>query len=254
MIYPKWAALVRGAVRPAIGALLVGAPAILLAGTSTSAATAAAAPAWRDTPVARLEALALIQTINGEILASTSATLTLERWCRDHGLAEPALVTAHQIANGTAMPTAALRRDLQIDAHEVLRYRRVRLSCGAHVLSIADNWYVPGRLTADMNHQLDSTLTPFGKVIRPLMPYRQTIGVRMLWSPLRADWARAQPGAATSVSGTRQLALPAALFEHRAIVYLPGRRPVAEVDEVYQRGLLAFAQPRLSPSDAAPAR
>ena len=35
----------------------------------------------------RLEGLALVQTLNGEILASRSATLTLEKWCHEHGLA-----------------------------------------------------------------------------------------------------------------------------------------------------------------------
>jgi hypothetical protein len=42
---------------------------------------------WPDTLVSRLEALALIETLNAEILASRSATLTLEKWCADHGLA-----------------------------------------------------------------------------------------------------------------------------------------------------------------------
>lgn len=49
---------------------------------------AEAPPAWPDTFVARLEALALIQTLNAEILASRSATLTLENWCRDQNLLE----------------------------------------------------------------------------------------------------------------------------------------------------------------------
>src|ERR1700736_847740 len=35
----------------------------------------------------RLEAVALVQTLNGEILASRSATLILEKWCNDHRLA-----------------------------------------------------------------------------------------------------------------------------------------------------------------------
>ena len=35
----------------------------------------------------RLEGLALVQTLNGEILTSRSATLTLEKWCNDHALA-----------------------------------------------------------------------------------------------------------------------------------------------------------------------
>ena len=46
------------------------------------------APPWPETFTARLEALAMIQTLNAEILGSRSATLTLENWCRSHRLAE----------------------------------------------------------------------------------------------------------------------------------------------------------------------
>ena len=56
-----------------------------------------ALPLWMDTPLARLEALALIQTLNVELLSSTSATLTLERWCRDHALADTPVIWAHRI-------------------------------------------------------------------------------------------------------------------------------------------------------------
>ena len=48
-----------------------------------------AAPGWLDTYESRLEILALTQTLNAEILASSSATLTLEDWCRDHKMADP---------------------------------------------------------------------------------------------------------------------------------------------------------------------
>ena len=125
-------------------------------------------PLWTDTPLARLEALALIQTLNGEILSSDQrATLTLEQWCRDHALADKPQVIAHPVAGASATPTAVQRRELQVSAHEIVRYRRVELTCGAHVLSIADNWYVPSRLTPEMNQLLDNnSLTPFGKVVR----------------------------------------------------------------------------------------
>jgi hypothetical protein len=50
-------------------------------------------PRWPDTHVARLQALALVETLNAEVLASRSATMTLETWCREHELAnEPTIV------------------------------------------------------------------------------------------------------------------------------------------------------------------
>jgi hypothetical protein len=218
---------------------------ILPAIVSTAAAGAASAPSWRDTPTARLEALALIQTLNAEILSSTSATLTLERWCREHQLAQPAIIVAHRTYNAVENPAAVPRQDLQVSAREIVQYRRVELSCGEHVLSIAQNWYVPSRLTAQMNRLLDNTQTPFGKVVRPLSPHRETIAVQLLWPPLPDGWELPQPQASPDVRPDGPLDMPAALFEHRAIVYTAAHQPIAEVDEIYQRDLLAFPEPHL---------
>ena len=56
----------------------------------TGIALAADPPAWPDTPEMRLAALALIETLNAEVLASRSATLTIEKWCADHRLGDRA--------------------------------------------------------------------------------------------------------------------------------------------------------------------
>jgi hypothetical protein len=208
-------------------------------------AGAAPAPAWIDSPVARLEALALIQTLNAEILSSTSATLTLEHWCRDHALADPAVIVAHRIDNAAEQPSAATRRDLQVSARQTVRYRRVQLMCGDHVLSFAENWYVPARLTAQMNRLLDTTQTPFGKAVQSLQPHREIISTQLLWLPLPKDWDLHVSPAGPETHPNGPLELPQALFETRAIVYTPTHRAVAEVNEVYQRDLLAFPEPQL---------
>lgn len=199
-------------------------------------------PAWPDTYVARLQALALIETLNGEVLASRSATLTLEAWCRDHELAQEPVIVA-EVARGAAKsPPPEQKQRLQLSAEEEVKYRRVRLKCGDRVLSEADNWYVPDRLTAAMNVLLETTRTPFGKVVAPLEPYRQTFAVKLLWSPLPDGWERSPMAAVPATGGA--LAIPDALFEHRALLYTREHKPFAEVDEVYQRQLLAFPAPR----------
>ena len=43
---------------------------------------------WHDTAATRLAALALVESLNAELLASQSATLTLEHWCAAHALAD----------------------------------------------------------------------------------------------------------------------------------------------------------------------
>jgi hypothetical protein len=106
------------------------------------------------------------------------------------------------------------------------------------VLSEADNWYVPSRLTPEMNRMLETTDTPFGRVVESLHPYRRTFEVKLLWAPLPDDWARES---ATRPDGAdRSLAIPAAVFEHRAVLYTRDHKPFSEVSEVYQRQILAF--------------
>lgn len=201
------------------------------------------AATWTDTPVARLEALALIESLNAEILSSSSATLTLERWCRDHALADPPQILAHQIEAPAAPPSAEVRSDLQLSPADTVRYRRVELTCGAHVLSVAENWYVPSRLTPDMNRLLDDTQTPFGKVVLPLKPHRETRAMQHLWSPLPEGWERLRNASAGTAA---PLNIPAALFEHRAVLYTEAHVAIAEVREVYQRDLLDFPEPRIA--------
>lgn len=211
--------------------------ALLLA---TSCAGAAEPPAWPDNYVARLQVQALLQTLSANILASTSATLSLEQWCADHAMAREPKIVARLLRGADKPATPEQRARLAVSPDTPVKYRRVQLSCGEHLLSEADNWYVPSRLTPAMNHMLEDTDTPFGKVVLPLAPYRRTIGAKTLWSPLLDHWENhpipADTGAAT-------MTIPAALFEHSAVLYTREHEPISEVRETYQRGLLDFAPP-----------
>ena len=164
-----------------------------LCGSVPAVAQADDPPAWPDSFLSRLEALALIQSLNAEILGSSSATLSLEKWCRDYRLAEEPKIVAGLIRGVDKPPTPEQRRRLQVSDRERVKYRRVQLRCGHQVLSEAENWYVPSRLTAAMNRLLETTDTPFGKAIQPLEPYRQNLAVKILWSPLPEGWARESP-------------------------------------------------------------
>lgn len=201
---------------------------------------AADAPAWPDDFLTRVESLAVMQSLNAELLGSRSATLTLEKWCGAHHLAEPAKVVAHLVRDVDKPASDEQRQRLQVSEGEPVKFRRVQLLCGARLLSEADNWYVPGRLTPEMNRLLETTDTPFGKAVQPLEPSRQTFAVTLLWSPLPEGWELA---AKPAVPAAGLLAIPDALFEHRAVLYARDRRPFSEVDEVYQRQLLAFPPP-----------
>ena len=205
-------------------------------------APASSPPAWANDFTARLEALALLETLNAELLSHDSATLTLDRWCDAHHLASPAKVVAVRDKTEVKPASAEQRRVLGVTESEPVRYRRVQLMCGAHVLSEADNWYVPSRLTKEMNRQLDTSDTPFGRAVSALHFQRRTLSAKLLWSPLPPGWEIA--GGALPDAGARTLGIPHAVIEHQAVLVLPDGTPISEVVETYTEQVLAFPQPR----------
>ena len=160
------------------------------------------------------QAEVLAQKLSADILASSSATLTLEKWCADHAMAAEPKIVARLVREAVQPASSETLARLGATQAEV-KYRRVQLYCGTHLFSEADNWYVPRRLTPEMNRLLDETDTPFGKAVQALAPSRRTLSRTTLHSPT-------------------------ALFEHAAVLYSASRQPIAEVRETYQRGVLAF--------------
>jgi chorismate-pyruvate lyase len=213
--------------------------ALLLLGAGR--ALAGGPPAWPDSFIARLEALALIESLNADLLSHDSATLTLERWCADHHLSDPALIVAERVHEADKPATARVRAALNVKPDEPLGYRRVRLKCGDHVLSEADNWYVPSRLTPEMNQVLETTDTPFGKAVAALHFRRHTLSADLLWRPLPAGW---EMGVAAAQDDKGALAIPDHVLEHRAVLSTPDGEPFSEVVESYTSEILAFPPPK----------
>ncbi|WP_288584732.1 hypothetical protein [uncultured Methylobacterium sp.] len=218
--------------------------ALLLAAAAPPAR--AAGPDWPDTYLSRVEAVAVVQSLNATLLASRSATATLEGWCGAHRMAEAPRLVA-RLDRGVDKPASAeTRKRLAVGPDEPLRYRRVRLACGEHVLSEADNWYVPARLSPEMNRVLETSDTPFGRAVSALGTTRQTVGSEPHWQPLPEGWDQAAPPAPSC--GT--LEVPEHLFSHRAVLFTGERQPFSEVVETYTRAVLDF---RRAPRPADPA-
>jgi hypothetical protein len=205
------------------------------------AALLASATPWPDTPQTRVEALAVLQTLNANLLSHDSATLTLDRWCADHHIAQPATVVAERVRGQDRPATADIRAALKVEADTPVAYRRVRLRCGDHVLSDADNWYVPARLTPDMNHALESSDVAFGRAVQALHFSRHTLAATLLWSPLPDGWEMAGLPGMPLMPGT--LAIPDHVLEHRAILTTPDGVPFSLVVESYTSAVLDFPPP-----------
>src|ERR1700735_1767099 len=96
---------------------------------------AASAEEWPGSFLARVEAMALIETLNAELLSNPSATLTLERWCDAHGLAAEPRISARLLRGEYQQIAPEDPQRLDITAEEPVRYRRVQLFCGDKLLS-----------------------------------------------------------------------------------------------------------------------
>lgn len=155
------------------------------------------------------EALARLKD---DLAKGPSATQVLTNWCGALKLADPPQVHAEQVQE--PHPAGAKERALlKVPASERVAYRRVRLTCGGHVLSEADNWYVPSRLTPAMNHTLETSDTPFGDVVKPLNFHRVTL--------LDAPLAQGRT-----------------VFQVKAVLLTPQGAPISLVVENYQQDLL----------------
>ncbi|WP_037152730.1 hypothetical protein [Rhizobium freirei] len=222
-------------------ATLAGAAAIVLGAQASAAQDLSAPSQWPDTPVVRVEALAILQTLNADLLSNASATLTLDRWCASHKLAPAGSRIVAQRVRGEDKPADALIRQLlAAKPDEPIAYRHVRLACGDRVLSEADNWYVPAKLTTEMNEALNTSDIAFGRAVQALNFTRTNLSAKLLWSPLPGGW---EMGAGLPAAATGSLALPPFLLEHHAVLKLPDGTPFSALIESYTRGVLDFPAP-----------
>lgn len=152
-----------------------------------------------------------------------SATAALGEWCAARHIADPPVIQALPIiADGPVIADEpveqpGVREALGVGPHEPLGFRHVRLSCGSKVLSDARNWYVPARLTTEMNAALASSQVPFGKIVAPL-------GFR------RERLAEKRGRMAGCPAGT--------ILSHHAVLRLGDDRAIALVTECYTQANL----------------
>ncbi|WP_430425721.1 hypothetical protein [Phenylobacterium sp.] len=183
--------------------------------------------------VQRLRQLAQLQTLNAELLSRDSATAVLQALCDRHDPEAPRVRARRIETPDSPQAAAAARRELGAAANEPIRLRRVELMCGDVVLSKADNWYLPGRLTTEMNTALNTTEAPFGVVVAPLRFQRRTLSSRLLFNPLPAGW-EARGELAFDAPATP----PPHVLQHRALLQTPDGRPFSLLVETYTDAVL----------------
>nr|WP_227672756.1 hypothetical protein [Komagataeibacter sp. FXV3] len=205
---------------------------IVGAGLFNASSARADGLSWPDTPSGRAHLLTVVQALEKTLRTHASATVALEGWCASHHMADRPVVVAQKAALPQPDPVPAqVRADLGINATQTVRHRRVRLTCGTHVLSVADNWYVPDLLTSEMNATLEHTDTAFGHVVAPLHFTRERLQLAPLWTP----W----PGPLSGTASGRVVA-PSSIMQQRAVLRDGQGRPFSEVMETYTDQTLDF--------------
>ncbi len=106
------------------------------------------------------------------LLACSSATAVIEAQ-----FGAPVII--RRVPGPTRRPAAHHLGILQLEAREGVLHRRVRLAARGIIVSEADLWYVAARLPAGMQRALLETDTPFGRIVAPLRPHRETLEVRV---------------------------------------------------------------------------
>lgn len=158
-----------------------------------------------------------LKLLQSRIENGNSATLVLDRWCEERGLAPAQSVVADKIADDLITPSAEVAQQLAVPTGEQVVLRHVRLRCGRHVLSEARLWYFPSRMPAEIFTALRTTDIAFGRAVGPLNFKRSSLGARAYYT-----------------NGH----LPSVLFDQRAILTLPDGRALAYVHEDYLPGVL----------------
>lgn len=153
-----------------------------------------------------------LAAFESQLETHASATKVLQAWCDAH--APGTRIVARQVQRGPVPPPPDVRRALALAPGEAVRYRRVQLACGSRVLSNADNWYLPRRLTGTMNAVLEHSQTPFGVAVAPLHFRRHNLKTVFL-----------PPGGRN-------------VLRHSAVLVTEGGLPFSFVVETYTRAIL----------------
>lgn len=177
---------------------------------------------------ARAAAQAKLEAFNQTLLSHPSATAVLQQWCDARGPSPAPRIVARRVRGVEKPADAEVRARLGLADGEPVKYRRVELVCGERVLSEADNWYRPGRLTPEMNRLLDETETPFGVAAGALGFSRRNLSAVLLF----------RPG-----EGRGPLIIPPEVLRQSALLSTADGEPLALVVETYTAEVLRGGAP-----------
>ena len=224
----------------------------LLVSASTAIATPTASNGqkpgtWPTDIVARLEAAALLQTLNVELLTNDNTERTLGAWCVSHRLSTRPTIATERVSDAEEIPTEVQRKMLAASTKDSVRHIKVRVLCGSVVLLEADNWYLPARISPQWNASIERTEWPLEAAVQTGHFRRRILSASLLWPPLPELKELASGEAQGRAQSGAVQPLPARVLAHHLLVLLPDGAPFGEVEENYTGGVLPTPYPNLLP-------
>ena len=180
--------------------------------------------------VERRRMLVQLHSLNADLLSQDSATAVLQSLCDRRDPGAPRIRARKISVVEDARAFESIRHQMGAPADAPLIHRRVDLMCGDVVLCRADNWYLPDRLTDEMNAQLLAGETPFGVVVRALGFRRRTLSSKLLFEPLGSECGD-HPAAEIDWIAPP----PEDVLQHRAMLQTPDGRPFSLLLETYTK-------------------
>jgi len=176
---------------------------------------------------------AQVQALNADLLSHDSATAVLQSLCDRRDSTSPRIRARKVSIVDSEREFEAIRHQMGAQDDVAVRHRRVDLMCGELVLCRADNWYLPDRLSDEMNAQLLVGETPFGVVVRALGFQRRTLSSKLLFEPLPPEWNDRRAAALEPVASP-----PEDLLQHKAILQTRDGIPFSLLLETYTKHIL----------------
>lgn len=155
------------------------------------------------------------------LVAAPSVTAGLLAWCEAHGIGEGPIAV---LARAGGRPPPGLVSLLGAAEDEALGYRRVVLGRGGIALAEAELVFRAGALTEEMREAVRRGTLPFGTIVAPLSPRRETLSQEIAEGqgapPLRLR-ALLRLASGAPLAAVEEEFLPVLLMPHRSATGRP---------------------------------
>lgn len=163
----------------------------------------------------------MLSQLNQHLIRSKNAPATLDYWCHNY-LSPDAELTVTAVKEPTPTLPTEVMAQLHSGAITAPKYLKLQYLCAGKVVAVFEHWYLPKMLPHNVAQQMQQHPISFGRELRKLGYYRQSLSNEPEWLDAGS--------------------LPAIVLQQQAVIYRNDKTPFSVVMEHYSRQLLPIAQ------------